>query len=34
LHEECGAPAMGAPDRIVDLAVGTMRVTTIAERSR
>jgi len=25
---------MGAPDRIVDLAVGTMRVTTIAERSR
>jgi len=25
---------MGAPDRIVDLAVGTMRVTIIAERSR
>jgi len=25
---------MGAPDHIVDLAVGTMRVTTIAERSR
>jgi len=27
-------PAIGAPYRIVDLAVGTMRVTTIAERSR